>query len=139
MNRLQKSKRKRTYLVRYITKNPGTHFSEIKRHFGYSTGSLVYQLDQLLDSKEIFARYDGFWKRFYPKSMRRKRIFVEISPMQEVIVKILEKSPGSSFMDIAGKLGRTRQAIMYHLKILVKEGVVRRKKSGRKYVYFLKK
>ena len=139
MNRIQMSKRKKTYLIRYITKHPGAHFSAIKRHFGYSTGSLVYQLEHLLESKEIFARYDGFWKRFYPKSMRRKRIFVEISPMQEVIVKILERSPGSSFMDIAGRLGRTRQAIMYHLKNLVKEGMVRRKKSGRKFIYYLKK
>jgi len=136
MNRLQMAKRKRTYIVRYITKNPGTHFSDIKRHFGYSTGSLVYQLEQLLDRKEIFARYDGFWKRFYPKSMRRKRIFLEITPMQKTVVEILEKSPGSSFMDIAGRLGRTRQAIMYHLKILIKMGIVRRKKSGRKYIYY---
>ena len=136
MNRLQKSKRKRTDLVRFIAKNPGTHFSDIKRHFGFSTGSLVYQLELLLNSKEIFARYDGFWKRFYPISMRRKRIFLEISPMQQVIVNMLEKFPGSSFMDIAGRLGRTRQAIMYHLKILVKEGIVQRKKSGRKYIYY---
>jgi len=137
MNRLQISKRKRTYLVRYITKHPGTHFSDIKRHFGYSTGSLVYQLEILLDRKEIFARYDGFWKRFYPISMRRRRKFVEITPTQEVIVKILVKYPGSSFMDIANRLGRTRQAIMYHLKNLVKEGIVKRKKSGRKYLYYM--
>ena len=139
MNRLENSRKKRKDIVKFIAKNPGAHFSAIKRHFGYSTGSLVYQLEQLLDRKEIFARYDGFWKRFYPKSMRRKKIFVEISPMQQVIVKILEKSPDSSFMDIANRLERTRQAIMYHLKILVKEGIVRRKKSGRKYIYYLKK
>ena len=59
--------------------------------------------------------------------------------MQQVIVKILEKYPGSSFMDIANRLGKTRQAIMYHLKILVKEGIVKRKKKGRKYLYYLKK
>ena len=133
------AKRKRTYLVRYITKHPGVHFSDIKRHFGYSTGSLVYLLDQLLDSKEIFARYDGFWKRFYPISMRRKKKFVEISPLRKKVVRMLEKSPGSSFMDLADRLGRTRQAVMYHLKILVKKGIVRRKKSGRKYIYYLKK
>ena len=139
MNRLETSRQKRKDIVKFITKNPGVHFSKIKGHFGYSTGSLVYQLELLLDRKEIFARYDGFWKRFYPISMRRKRVFVEITPTQDVIVKILEKSPGSSFMDIAGRLGKTRQAIMYHLKILVKEGIVKRKKSGRKYLYHLKK
>ena len=139
MNRLEISRKKRKDIVKFITKNPGAHFSAIKRHFNYSTGSLVYQLELLMEGKEIFARYDGFWKRFYPKSMRRKRVFVEISPMQDTIVGILNKSPGSSFMDIAGQLGRTRQAIMYHLKILVKMGIVRRKKSGRKYIYNLKK
>ena len=139
MNKLEISRQKRKDIVKFITKNPGAHFSAVKRHFGYSTGSCVYQLELLLDRKEIFARYDGFWKRFYPISMRRKRIFVEISPMQQVIVKILEKYPGSSFMDIANRLGKTRQAIMYHLKILVKEGIVKRKKKGRKYLYYLKK
>ena len=139
MNRRESSEQKRKDIVEFITKNPGTFFSEIKRHFNYSTGSLFYQLDLLMEDKEIFARYDGYWKRFYPKSMRRKRIFVEITPMQETIVGILGKSPGSSFMDIAGRLDRTSEGIMYHLKILVKKGIVRRKKIGRRYIYNLKK
>jgi len=137
MSRLKISKQKRKNILRFISKKPGTHFSEIKRHFKYSTGSLVYQLDILLNDKKIFSRYDGFWKRFYPISMRRKRNFIELTPMQENIVKILIKKPGSSFMDLADRLKRTRQAMMYHLKILVKEGIVKRKKSGRKYLYFM--
>ena len=139
MNRLETSRKKRKDIIKFIAKNPGAHFSAIKRHFNYSTGSLFYQLELLIESKEIFARYDGYWKRYYPKSMRRKKKFVENTPVQEKIVKILEKNPGSSFMDIADRLGKTRQAIMYHLKILVKEGIVQRKKSGRKYIYYLKK
>ena len=139
MNRLEISKRKRRDILRFITKRPGTFFSEIKRHFKYSTGSLVYQLEILMDDKKIFPRYDGFWKRFYPISMRRKRRFIEMTPMQGQIIKNLGRYPGSSFMDIAGRLKRTRQAVMYHLKKLHKKGFVRRKKSGRKYIYHLKK
>ena len=139
MSRLKISKQKRKNILRFIAKKPGTHFSDIKRHFNYSTGSLVYQLDILLNDKKIFSRYDGFWKRFYPISMRRKRNFIELTPMQENITNILIKKPGSSFMDLANSLKRTRQAVMYHLKILVKEGIVKRKKSGRKYLYFMNK
>ena len=135
MNRLETSRKKRKDIIKFIAKNPGAHFSAIKRHFNYSTGSLVYQLELLLEGKEIFARFDGFWKRFYPQSMRRKRNFLEVSPMQGVIVKILEESP-YSLMDIAARLMRTRQAIMYHLKILIKKGIVRREKSGLKYIYY---
>ena len=139
MNRLENSKQKRKDIVNFITKNPGAHFSGVKRHFGYSTGSLVYQLELLMEGKEIFARYDGFWKRFYPISMRRKRRFIEITPVQKKVVSILEQSPELSIMEIAERMKRTRIDVIYHLKNLVKMGIVRRKKSGRKYVYYLKK
>ena len=59
--------------------------------------------------------------------------------MQDKIVEILRRAPGSTFMEMAGRLGKTRQAVMYHLKILVKKGLVRRKKSGRKYLYYMEK
>lgn len=139
MSRLKISKQKRKNILRFISKMPGTHFSDIKRHFKYSTGSLVYQLDILLGEKKIFTRYDGFWKRFYPISMRRRKSFIELTPMQKRITKLLVKKPDSSFMNLSNSLKRTRQATMYHLKILRKMGLVKRKKSGRKYVYSLTK
>ena len=139
MNRLQKSRRKRTYLIRYITKHPGVFFSDLQRHFKYSTGSLSYQLQHLVESEDIFGRFDGYWTRYYPISMRRKRKIVEFSPAQMKVIKILEEYPGSSYTEIAGRLRKTRQAIMYHLGILHKKGIVRRKQSGWKYLHYLNK
>jgi len=69
--------------------------------------------------------------------MRRGRILVEFTPAQEKIVAILEEFPGSSHSDIAIQLKKTRQVIMYHLKFLLEKGFVRRKRSDRKYKYYL--
>ena len=139
MNRVELSKQKSRKILSHIVKHPGVHYSEIQRHFEFSAGSLVYQLAKLEGGKHIFSRKDGFWKRFYPISMRKKRKFIEITPIQKKVVSILELSPELSIMEIAVRMKRTRIDVIYHLNPLVKKGIVKRKKSGRKYLYHVEK
>jgi len=125
MNRLEIAKQVRKKILYFIKRNPGTHFSDILRRLELSSGRLTYHIIKLEEAGKIFAEYEKYWKRFYPISMKDEKIPKSLTPMEEKIFKIVKKHPGSTYMDLVKRFGKTRQLIYYHFKKLTKMGLIR--------------
>ncbi len=139
MNRLDIAKQMRRKILSFIKKNPGTHFSEILRRLKITSGRLTYHIAKLEDGRKIFSKYDDYWKRFYPISAINDTIPKSLTPKQKEILDILNRSPGSTYMDIVKKCGKTRQAIFYHMKKFIKTGHVRIDQVKGKHYFYVEK
>ena len=121
MNRLDIAKQVRKTILDFIKRNPGTHYSEIMRRLNLSSGRLAYHLAKLEEAGKIFAEYDGYWKRFYQKSMKGEKIPRSLTPMEEKIFKIVKRHPGLTYVDLVKRCGKTRQLIYYHFNTTVSQ------------------
>ncbi len=80
---------------------------------------------KLEEAGKIFAQYDGYWKHFYPISMKDEKIPRSLTPTEMKIFKIVKRHPGSTYTDLVKQCGTTRQSIYYHFKKLTKIGFIR--------------
>ncbi len=136
MNRREIARQTREKILEYISEFPGKHFSDIRRQLVLSSGRLSYHISKLEKDRSIYSEYDGYWKRFYSMAVKRKRLPKVLNPMSKEIATIIRENPGATYMDIVEVWGKTRQAVMYHTKKLLKEGVIRSKWKNRKYHFF---
>ena len=139
MNRLDIAKKVRRKILAHIKNNPGRHFSEILRRLKLSSGRLTYHILKLEEAEKIFAKYDGYWKRFYPISAVDDEIPESLTPKQAEILRIVGKHPGSTYMKIVDRCGKTRQAIYYHMKKLVETGKIRIDVVKGKHFFYVEK
>ena len=137
MNRLEKSKQIRRKILSYIRRNPGCHYRQILKRLELSSGSLAYHLLKIEENKNVFAVYDGYWKRFYPISMKDETILDRMTPRQKKIYDLIKKRPGSTYMDIVKKLGKTRPTFVYHTEKLMKMNLIRRELVKGKFHFYV--
>ncbi|MDP7265581.1 MAG: winged helix-turn-helix transcriptional regulator, partial [Candidatus Thermoplasmatota archaeon] len=62
-----------------------------------------------------------------------------ITPRQKDTCDFIRKHPGATYMDLVGKFGKTRQAIIYHMNKLIKIGLVRGERVKNKFHFYLEK
>jgi len=139
MNRFDISKKVRAKILSYIKRNPGTHFSQILKRLELSSGRLTYHIMKLEEAEKIFAIYEKYWKRFYPISMKDEKIPKPLTPRQKETCDFIRKHPGSTYMELVGKFGKTRQAIIYHMNKLLKMGLVRGERVKNKFHFYVEK
>ena len=138
MGRHYEKKNHPSRIIRFITENPGIHFSEIKRHLGISSSSsLSRTIKKLERNKTIVTRTDGYRKRFYPATVKEIPKF-PLSPPAKKVLDAIDEKPGSTLADLGKKLGFTRQNIRYHTQNLEERGYIRTGWDGRKLIFFLK-
>lgn len=137
MNRREIAQKMRANILNLVGKSPGIHFHGIRRKLKISSGSLAYHIKKLDEIGEIFSETEGYWKRFYPISMKSKRRPLALTPMQREVVIFIERHPGAAYKDLVKAKGRTRQLYMYHIGKLIERGFVRMKKQGVKHTFYL--
>lgn len=136
MSRRDIARQIRERILEYIEDSPGTHFSDIRRQLQLSSGRLSYHISKLEREKKIFSEYDGYWKRFFSISVKRKKLPQVLNPMSKEIAAIIRENPGATYMEIVEIWGKTRQAVMYHTKMLLERGIIRAKWRNRKYHFY---
>jgi predicted transcriptional regulator len=117
----------------YIIANPGDHYSSIKRNLDLNNGTLAYHLRVLEQSGFIKSMYDGIYKRYYPSNVNISKLKKNVSKQEEIFNIILEH-PGVTMEEIGRMIGVSRQVVNYHVKNLIRVGVVsyqRDRKSAR--------
>ena len=125
---------KKVAIFRYIEKNPGAHYSKIKRAIGLSSGGLSYHIRELENSGKVISNRNGCLKCFYLGD-------AEINPnpftfKQREVMDVIAQKPDISVKKIANVLGRTTQAIEYHIKnLVVLKAVESKKKIGKTHLY----
>jgi PKD repeat protein/DNA-binding transcriptional ArsR family regulator len=129
----------RQKILGFVLGSPGAHFALIGQRLGLAHGQLAYHLDVLTKEGFIFARSDGFKKRFYPADTPPDQVqdFV-LSDIQERVLEMVAVNPGIGQKAISVALGSTRQVVSYHLERLEKFSKVRRVGDGRNAQYYVK-
>ncbi len=80
---------------------------------------------------------DGTHRRFYPKEMRIPENGGSLKKSQLHIIQIVKEAPGISQKDIAALLEVSSATVNYHLKELIKQGIVRAERSGMRMRYYV--
>jgi DNA-binding transcriptional ArsR family regulator len=119
----------------YIIANPGDHYSSIKRNLDLNNGTLAYHLRVLEQNGFVKSMFDGIYKRYYPANINISKLKKNVSKQEEIFNMILEH-PGVTMEQIGRLIGVSRQVVNYHVKNLIRAGVVdykRDNKSARFY------
>ena len=121
-------------IYRYIQTYRGAYYSEIMNGLDLPSGVTSYHIQKLIRDKMIRRENDGILTRFYPNG-RRSRSNIPTSKQSQVL-KLISKRKGLCTTEIARLLGKSRQAIMHHLKNLSGKGFVESRSEGRKLVWY---
>lgn len=122
-----------------IKTQPGTNFSAIRDLLGLSNGTLSYHLRTLETSGFVLSERDGLYKRFFPADLgaAATQDGVRLSELQRRLVERLRQNPNVGQRDLANANGVTQQCISYNLRIMRKEGLVVKVRSGRGHRYLV--
>jgi predicted transcriptional regulator len=116
----------------YILANPGAHMNAIKDMFHVNNGVVAYHLKVLEREGYICSRRDGLKRRFYPgnksETQDQRKFLTEV---QSLLVSHIRKAPGINQSEIAGLANMSTQVVNYHIKKLVRLGVVVVETEGR--------
>jgi len=137
MNRLEKSKQVRRKILSYIKRNPGSHFTQIRKRLELSSGCFARQILKIEKDEKIFSIYDGSRKMFYPISMKDENIPNPMTTTQEKVYDLIKQYPGLSYEDIVKKEGKTRLTFVYHIGKLMKMNLVRREREKGKHHFYV--
>jgi predicted transcriptional regulator len=137
----------RSKIYMHIRANPGDHYRSIMTKLKIKNGTLVHHLSRLEQEELIRSERDGYFKRFYPVSMRIPKSEVgmyypegiptynigehQVSEIQLKIIETMRKYPGLTQKDIANKVNESRRVVNYHIKLLGQHDLIRVVKSGR--------
>ena len=122
----------RNQIYKYIQTNPGTHYSEIMKDTGVKNGVLVHHLNTLDRERLIKSIRDGMFRRFYPTGMKIPQKEIEnLSWFQIRIFNYIRTHPGTSPLNIANEVGKSKQVINYHLKLMRNSKLVRAMNQGK--------
>ncbi len=120
--------KKRQYIYRYLSNNPGANYTSIKKELNLGTSSLVYHLKVLQREgfirsrkemgRRIFHTRDSAWNSDIAKSN------IPLSPMQTRILNHLMNHGPAAQTDIEKKLSLKQQSVSYSINKLQEKGLV---------------
>ena len=129
----------RQKIFQLISKNPGLHFRDIQRRLKIGTGSLSYNLDQLIKAGLLRNVQDGEYLRYYTFDEikdEEKRILelVRRKTIRRILLFLLQckkcnNEEMSTFLQISPS------TVSWHIKKLVEAEVLTAKSKGRRTFY----
>lgn len=131
----------RRLLYQLILKSPGVHLRELQRVSGLSTGVLTYHLRYLEKKELICSQSNGYWKRYFvraevPYFDRRLLPLIKLTTVRHIVIFLLSHQ-SATFQQILSNFKFTKGALSFHLKKLVRSGIVRCIQTGRKKYYMI--
>ena len=130
--------RRRT-IFEHISRFPGTYLREMERTLTLSVGDLQYHLHRLEKANLISAHEEGRRKRYFVNDEVRyidREILSQVrmkTPRRIIIFLLL--NPDSCFKDILAEFNFTKGALSFHLKRLLKAGLLVKGKRERETIY----
>lgn len=129
---------KRRCIYQLILNNPGLHLREIFRKLNMSQGTIRHHLKYLHSRELITAIKDNGYKRFYVKNkigIKEKDLFSLLrNEISQNIVLHLLINMASSVTRISEQLELTKDVVNYHLKKLLKSGIIEQVKVSNGFV-----
>ena len=128
----------RTRIFGIITKNPGICFSGIKEKARNGNGATNYHLRVLENAHMVVSRVSGRRRLYWAREHKGLMLDVHSCEVCEEILNLLHTEEVGLFEgEIAERLGISHQRVGYHLKKLESKRVVRKRREGRRNLYFL--
>ncbi len=144
---------KRKDLWDHIRLNPGCTLKELQVRYELPNGTSIYHLNILEDNGFVNSLRDGTHRRFYPHVSKlppseASRIYpegtptynvggVQLSRLQFRVYEIVKDNHGISQVEVAEKLGVSRQVVSYHLGLLQDGEIIKVRKYGRRNAYYV--
>lgn len=134
---LELETRRRIY--QHLQSFPGAHMREIGRKLEIPMGTLEYHLHYLVKADLLTTRQDARYTRYFATgglSRQEKDVLALLRqkvPRQVAAHLLLE--PGSSHGQLLTKFALSGSTLSFHLKKLVKSGIVEVEKAGRENLY----
>ncbi|UCG70445.1 MAG: PKD domain-containing protein [Thermoplasmata archaeon] len=121
----------------YIVANPGDHYNSIKKALKLPDGSFAHHIHILEKEGIIKSARDGTYRRFYPPEMKVPDNGGSLKKSQLLIIDSIKETPGISQKDIASILGVSSATVNYHLKELIRLGIVKAERAGMRMRYYI--
>lgn len=118
----------RSIIYRFILKNPGLHFRELVRRLNIPRSTLSYHLNYLEKQELLIIKKDDRYTRYFiSKDIgdREKKILniIRIETARNVLLYIWGMVSASQ-IEIAKELDKHPTTINFHLKRLMKQGII---------------
>lgn len=126
--------RKRVY--DQIRKSPGIHFRELERRLELVVGNLQYHIHYLEKKNLIRAQTDGDYVRYFARDMSLNEIDRKILSLlrragcRHILIQLLN-NPDLNNKQLSQALDLSTSTISWNLNLLIKAGIIERKKIGR--------
>jgi predicted transcriptional regulator len=131
--------RRRKTIFEHVRRFPGTYLREMESALGLSTGDLQYHLGQLEKGGLIRAHDDGRRKGYFAVSEVRHAdmgmlAVLRLRTPRRIVIHLL-LNPGSSFKETLAQFTFTKGALSFHLKRLLRAGLIIRGRREREAVF----
>jgi predicted transcriptional regulator len=125
----------RSKVLEYIDRNPGVHLRLIGRELHLAIGDVQYQTDRLEKLGAVTSLRRGVYRFFFSlRSMTSEQAGVMAvlsqSTPREIVLNLVS-TPWSSQERLAQAVGVSEPTVSWHMKRLVKLGMVDRRQAGR--------
>lgn len=128
-----------------VVRNPGIGVNDAARAAGCSYSTAAYHLERLVEERLLVASEDGRRARFFKNGgafSQGEREFIPVLQSDEcmAVMQVIVENPWCYRAEVAQKLGVSGPTVNWHLKRLMKVGVVKEMREGRvSYLYADKK
>jgi predicted transcriptional regulator len=126
-------------IYRYILKNQGLHFRELARRLNIPTTTLRYHLNYLVKQEILVMKKDDKFTRFFVSiniGDREKKLLyiIRVKTTRDVLLYITTVVAASQ-IEIAKELEKHPTTINFHLKRLMKHGIIEPAPTGDGIIY----
>ena len=132
---------RRRMIFNYLSKHPGTYLREMEQSLSLSVGDLQYHLQQLEKAELISSQDDGRRKHYFAKEVsipdREVLSVIQLRTPRRIIVFLL-LHPDASFKEILAEFPFTKGALSFHLKRLIKAGLITSLRREKELTYRVK-
>lgn len=136
---LENERRKKIYAA--IKNNPGLHIRELQRILDMPLTSLQYHLNYLVRGNVLIEEKSEHYTRYYhsPLEIEEKKILslLRQKRLREIVMIILVGKK-VKFQDIVETTRLSTSTISFHLKYLLENDIVERRKIGYENIYTIK-
>ncbi|MFH1240679.1 MAG: winged helix-turn-helix transcriptional regulator [Candidatus Diapherotrites archaeon] len=126
----------RRKIYKTIEASPGLHFREIQRRTGMAIGSLQYHLEQLEKKNLIHAQKETKFIRYYAvrQTLTADKNMISLLRQDSVrkIVLFLLENKAVNNQKLSKAINLSPSTTSWHLEKLLSQGVVEKRKRGRK-------
>ena len=126
----------RRKIYKTIEESPGLHFREIQRRTGMAIGSLQYHLEQLEKKNLIRAQKEIKFIRYYAvrQNLTDDKNLISLlrqDSVRKIVIFLLENKAVNN-QKLSKAIGLSPSTTSWHVGKLLSQGVVEKRKRGRK-------